>query len=61
MRRILPPSSEQCRTVGLTMVFKSLILPLAFPLLVHAQYSMVKEYIGETFFNDWNFYGDSEC
>lgn len=27
------------------------------PLLAQAQYSMVKEYAGQHFFNDWNFYG----
>ena len=30
------------------------------PLLAHAQYAMVKEYIGEKFFDDWNFYGKGE-
>lgn len=34
--------------------------PLVFGTLVHGQYSMVKEYIGENFFDDWNFYGKGE-
>lgn len=33
---------------------------LAAPLLVHAQYNMVKEYIGEHFFDDWDFYGNND-
>ena len=34
----------------------SLLLPAA----VLAQYDLVKEYSGETFFDGWSFYGNSE-
>jgi hypothetical protein len=37
----------------------SLALALALPTLVTAtQYSIVKEYAGTNFFDDWNFYGN---
>ena len=37
-------------------------LALALPALVRAgaSYSMVKEYAGTTFFDDWDFYGNCE-
>ena len=37
-------------------------LALALPALVRAAatYSMVKEYAGTTFFDDWDFYGNCE-
>lgn len=35
----------------------SLLLPSA----AVAQYNLVKEYVGESFFDDWSFYGNSEC
>ncbi|KAI0088601.1 concanavalin A-like lectin/glucanase domain-containing protein [Irpex rosettiformis] len=38
-------------------LLQSITWPLVFGSLVHGQYSMVKEYIGEKFFDDWNFYG----
>ncbi|KAI0793026.1 concanavalin A-like lectin/glucanase domain-containing protein [Irpex lacteus] len=37
-----------------------LVGPLVLGTLVHGQYSMVKEYIGENFFDDWNFYGKAD-
>ena len=34
---------------------------LLLPSLVGAQYQMVKEYMGQTFFDDWDFYDNCEC
>lgn len=34
---------------------------LLLPSLVEAQYQMVKEYMGQTFFDDWDFYDNCEC
>ena len=39
----------------------TLLLSLLLPALAQAQYSLVKEYIGERFFDDWNFYNNSGC
>ncbi|KAI0345607.1 hypothetical protein BDW22DRAFT_893701 [Trametopsis cervina] len=43
------------------MLFRAAaVWALALPLLTQAQYAMVKEYIGENFFNDWSFYGNAD-
>ena len=39
----------------------TLLLSLLLPALAQAQYSLVKEDIGERFFDDWNFYNNSGC
>ena len=31
------------------------------PTLIEAQYSQVKEYIGDSFFDDWDFYNHGAC
>lgn len=33
---------------------------LLLPVLANAQYQMVKEYVGDNFFNDWTFYNNCE-
>ncbi|KAI0699209.1 concanavalin A-like lectin/glucanase domain-containing protein [Cytidiella melzeri] len=42
------------------MLLRFVACSLVLPLLAHAQYAMVKEYIGEHFFDDWNFYGKTD-
>ena len=38
----------------------TLLSVLLLPVLASAQYQMVKEYVGDNFFNDWTFYNNCE-
>lgn len=40
------------------MYFAAIFASLLLPALASAQYQMVKEYIGEHFFDDWAFYNN---
>ncbi|KAI0049424.1 glycoside hydrolase family 16 protein [Auriscalpium vulgare] len=42
----------------LTSTIPTALLALALSSVAQAQYSLVKEYAGSSFFNDWNFYGN---
>ena len=42
------------------MYATSLLCLLLLPGLASAQYQMVKEYVGDNFFNDWTFYNNCE-
>ena len=55
---IIHPALLDC--VSAMRLSQVMVGPLVLGSLVHGQYSMVKEYIGENFFDDWNFYGKGE-
>ena len=42
------------------MYFPVVLAALLLPGIANAQYTMVKEYIGEHFFDDWSFYNNCE-
>ena len=41
-------------------MYSAVLCTLLLPVLAQAQYALVKEYIGDHFFDDWNFYDNSE-